>query len=66
MATGVPLSPLMRRVYKSWLQSTLGLLMLVAPAMGANPASIRELDRIGGETERVSAAVGPKIGRAHV
>ena len=35
--------------------------MLAAPAMGANPASIRELDRIGGETERVSAAVGPKV-----
>jgi serine protease Do len=61
VATGVPLSPLMRRLYKSWLQGTLGLLMLAAPAMGANPASIRELDRIGGETERVSAAVGPKV-----
>src|ERR1022692_4752512 len=51
----------MRRVYKSWLQGTLGLLMLVAPAMGANPASIRELNRIGVETERVSAEVGPKV-----
>src|ERR1019366_9268744 len=61
VGTGVPLSPLMRRVYKSWLQGTLGLLMLVAPAMGANPASIRELNRIGVETERVSAEVGPKV-----
>ena len=61
VATRVPLSRLMRRLYKSWLQGTLGLLMLAAPAMGANPASIRELDRIGGETERVSAAVGPKV-----
>ena len=51
----------MRRVYKSWLQGTLGLLMLAAPALGANPASIRELDRIGVETERVSAEVGPKV-----
>jgi serine protease Do len=35
--------------------------MLAGPSMGANPASIRELDRIGVETERVSAAVGPKV-----
>jgi serine protease Do len=35
--------------------------MLAAPAMGANPTSIRELERIEGETERVSAAVGPKV-----
>ena len=61
MATGVLLSPLMRLLYKSWLQGSLGLLMLAAPALGANPASIRELDRIGVETERVSAAVGPKV-----
>src|ERR1019366_575163 len=61
VATGVPLSPLMRLLYKSWLQGSLGLLMLAAPALGANPASIRELDRIGVETERVSAAVGPKV-----
>jgi serine protease Do len=61
VATRVPMSQPMRRLYQSWLQGSLGLLMLAAPAMGANPASIRELDRIGGETERVSAAVGPKV-----
>ena len=61
MATRVPLSPVMRRQHKSWLQGTLGLLMLAAPAMAANSTSIRELDRIESETERVSAAVGPKV-----
>ena len=61
VATGVLLSPIMRRLYKSWLQGSLGLLMLAAPAVGANLASIHELDRIGVETERVSAAVGPKV-----
>jgi len=45
----------------SWLPASLGLLMLAAPVMGANPESIRELERLGGETERVSAAVGPKV-----
>ena len=35
--------------------------MLAAPAMAANPASLRELERVGAETERVSAAVGPKV-----
>ena len=35
--------------------------MVAVPAMAANPAAIRELDRLGGETERVSAAVGPKV-----
>src|ERR1035437_220320 len=53
----------MRRLYKSCLQGTLGLMMLAAPAMGAEaiPGTVRELERIGGETERVSAAVGPKV-----
>jgi S1-C subfamily serine protease len=51
----------MRHQFKSWLTGTLGLLMAAAPAMAANPAAIRELDRLGGETERVSAAVGPKV-----
>src|SRR5450759_5709782 len=53
----------MRRLYKSWLQGTLGWLMLAAPAMGAEaiPGTVRELERIGGEMERVSAAVGPKV-----
>jgi serine protease Do len=51
----------MRHQYKSWLSATLGLLILAAPAMAANPASIRELDRVGVETERVSAVVGPKV-----
>src|ERR1039458_9983072 len=51
----------MGRGYKSWLQGALGLLMLASPVLGAAPASIRELDRIGGETERVSAAVAPKV-----
>ena len=35
--------------------------MLSAPATGANPGTVRELERIGSETERVSAAVGPKV-----
>ena len=60
LATRVLLSAPMRHVNKSWLSGTLGLL-LVAPAMAANPASIRELDRVGVETERVSAVVGPKV-----
>jgi len=51
----------MRHLYKSWLHGTLGLLMLAAPATGANPGTVRELERIGSEMERVSAAVGPKV-----
>ena len=53
----------MRHLYKSFLPGGLGLLMLAAQAMGAEAISgtVRELERIGGETERVSAAVGPKV-----
>ena len=61
VATRVLLSQVMRGLHKLWLQGTLGLLMLAAPAIGANPASIRELDRAGAEAERVSVAVGPKV-----
>src|SRR5450759_3687633 len=51
----------MRHLYKLWLPGSLGLLMLSVPATGANPGTVRELERIGSETERVSAAVGPKV-----
>ena len=53
----------MRHLYKSWLPGSLGWLMLAASAMGAGASSgsVRDLERIGGETERVSAAVGPKV-----
>src|ERR1035437_4817584 len=51
----------MRRLYKSWMPGCMGLLVLAAPAMAANPVTVRELDRFGAETERVSAAVGPKV-----
>ena len=53
----------MRHPYKPWLQGSLGLLMLAAPVMaaGTSSAGVRDLDRIGAETERVSAAVGPKV-----
>jgi serine protease Do len=53
----------MRHLYKSWLPGSLGLLMLAAPAMAAEAISgtVRDLERIGSETERVSAAVGPKV-----
>ena len=61
VAAGVHLSCPMRHQHKSWLSGTLGLLILAAPAMAANPESIRELDRVGVETERVSAVVGPKV-----
>ena len=37
------------------------MLVLAAPAMAANPATVRDLERIGAETERVSAVVGPKV-----
>ncbi len=50
----------MRHVNKLWSQGGLGLLVLTA-AMGANAASVRDLERVGVETERVSAAVGPKV-----
>jgi len=43
------------------LQATLGLAMLAAPAFAAKPETARELERIGGDTERVSAAVAPKV-----
>jgi serine protease Do len=53
----------MRHLYTSWLPGSLGWLMLAASAMGAGASSgsVRDLERIGGETERVSAAVGPKV-----
>ena len=53
----------MRHLYKSWLPGSLGLLLLAVPAMGAEAiaGTVRELDRIGNEMERVSAAVGPKV-----
>ena len=37
--------------------------MLAAPAMGAGtiPGTVRELERLGGEMERVAAEVGPKV-----
>lgn len=48
-------------INKLWLQATLGLAMLAVPAFAANPETARELERIGGDTERVSAAVAPKV-----
>ena len=53
----------MKHAYKLWLQGSLGLLLLAAPAMAAEtlPASVRDLGRVGSELERVSAAVGPKV-----
>jgi serine protease Do len=51
----------MKQILKSWLQGSLGLLMLSAPAIAANAASVREMRRMVGETERVAAAVGPKV-----
>ena len=35
--------------------------MLAVPTFAANPNTARELERIGGDTERVSAAVAPKV-----
>jgi serine protease Do len=35
--------------------------MPAAPVFAANAASLRDLDRMSGETERVSAAVAPKV-----
>ena len=35
--------------------------MLAVPIFAANPNTARELERIGGDTERVSAAVAPKV-----
>jgi serine protease Do len=53
----------MRHAYKLWLAGSLGLLFLAAPAMAADtlPASVRDLGRVGGELEQLSAAVGPKV-----
>ena len=53
----------MKHAYKSWLQGSLGLLLLAAPAMAADalPASVRDLGRVGDELEHLSAAVGPKV-----
>ena len=34
---------------------------MLVPAFAANPEIARELERIGGDTERVSAAVAPKV-----
>ena len=52
----------MRDRYKPCMQGILGFVMLTAPVMAAESApSARELDRFGAETERVSAAVGPKV-----
>src|ERR1017187_8186199 len=53
----------MRHLNRSWSQAGLGCLMLVVPvlAAGASSGTVRELDRIGGETEHVSAVVGPKV-----
>jgi serine protease Do len=39
----------------------LSFLMLAAPVMAAVPGTVRDLDRIGGDLERVTAAVGPKV-----
>ena len=53
----------MKHAYKSWLQGSLGLLLLAAPAMAAEtlPASVRDLGRVGSELEQLSAEVGPKV-----
>ncbi len=53
----------MKHAYKSWLQGSLGLLLLAAPAIAAEtlPASVRDLGRVGSELEQLSAAVGPKV-----
>jgi serine protease Do len=53
----------MRHAYKLWLAGSLGLLFLAAQAMAADtlPASVRDLGRVGGELEQLSAAVGPKV-----
>jgi serine protease Do len=53
----------MRHSYQ-WLPAGLGflsLLMLAAPVMAAVPGNVRDLDRLGGDLERVTAAVGPKV-----
>jgi len=59
VAVGVRYSQQM--INKLWLQATLGWAMLAVPTFAANPNTARELERIGGDTERVSAAVAPKV-----
>lgn len=48
---------------KSCVPLSLGLWILAAPAFGAaaSSATVRDLQRTAGDTERVSAAVGPKV-----
>jgi serine protease Do len=63
VAAHVHLLIAMRHLYKLWLPGSLGLLMLAASAVGAEAISgtVREMERIGSATEKVSAAVGPKV-----
>lgn len=51
----------MRLTYRAGLPETLGLLLLAAPAFAATPATDRGLARLGGDAERVSSVVGPKV-----
>ena len=53
----------MKGLENRWLQSSLWLLMLGTPWTGiyAAPRTVRDLARMSGETERLSAEVGPKV-----
>ena len=53
----------MKRLNKFMVTGSLGLWMLAAPAIAADavPGTVRDLERLGGDIERVSAAVGPKV-----
>ena len=53
----------MRGPEKKWLRGSMWLLMLGTPlsAVYAAPGSVGELAKVSGETERLSAEVGPKV-----